>query len=73
MNIINLTPVWRIAGCSSGLGRALAARVLRLVPCEYAIDPTRRKLGSAVQKINAGSAAGLAENFSINGAAEAAR
>lgn len=28
MNDVNATPVWFITGCSSGLGRALAARVL---------------------------------------------
>jgi len=28
MNTVNDTPVWLITGCSSGLGRALAARVL---------------------------------------------
>ena len=28
MNAVNDTPVWLITGCSSGLGRALAARVL---------------------------------------------
>jgi NAD(P)-dependent dehydrogenase (short-subunit alcohol dehydrogenase family) len=46
---------------------------LRLVLGKYAIDKTRRKLVSAARELEAGSAAGLATDFSGDGQAEAAR
>ena len=46
---------------------------LRLVLGKYAIDKTRRKLGSAARELDAGSAAGAATDFTMEGQAEAAR
>jgi NAD(P)-dependent dehydrogenase (short-subunit alcohol dehydrogenase family) len=46
---------------------------LRLVLGKYAIDKTRRKLGSAARELDAGSAAGAATDFTMEGPAEAAR
>ena len=46
---------------------------LRLVLGKYAIDKTRRKLGSAARELDAGSAAGAATDFTTEGHAEAAR
>ncbi|PHX72158.1 MAG: short-chain dehydrogenase/reductase [Opitutia bacterium] len=46
---------------------------LRLVLGKYAIDKTRRKLGSAARELDAASAAGLATDFTMEGQAEAAR
>ena len=46
---------------------------LRLVLGKYAIDKTRRKLGSAARELDAGSAAGLATDFTMDGQVEAAR
>ena len=46
---------------------------LRLVLGKYAIDKTRRKLGSAARELDAGSAAGRATDFTGDGQAEAAR
>ena len=46
---------------------------LRLVLGKYAIDKTRRKLGSAARELDAASAAGAATDFTIEGQAEAPR
>ena len=46
---------------------------LRLVLGKYAIDKTRRKLGSAARELDAGSAAGAATDFTMEGQAAAAR
>jgi len=46
---------------------------LRLVLGKYAIDKTRRKLGSAARELDAVSTAGAATDFTIEGQAEAPR
>jgi NAD(P)-dependent dehydrogenase (short-subunit alcohol dehydrogenase family) len=46
---------------------------LRLVLGKYAIDKARRKLAAAARELDAGGAAGLATDFSLDGDAEATR
>lgn len=46
---------------------------LRLVLGKYAVDKARRKLAAAARELDAGGAAGLATDFTANGAAEATR
>jgi NAD(P)-dependent dehydrogenase (short-subunit alcohol dehydrogenase family) len=85
MNALHAPPVWLITGCSSGLGRALAARVLALghrgiAPALQpdtltelvAADPPRcRALARAGEFMNARAAAGIANGpgFSAYGLA----